>query len=538
MRNIFLLLLVMFIAAVSAFAGEVGCPVGPVDYSYCKGHNFSEGNAYPYIEDIQTSGVVVGTTEVTVMTTCQTLPGDPTTDPTRRELRSTGTFNALLRAFLRIDAVSGAAPGARFNVRFLIDGVEVGGATRFIRMKPESTAALLPQGDDFNATAHGIIAGNHLFEVKARMVDGGTMRVGLAWLTAQGSPIAYPSGRSVLDGAVNITGTWAPITDTLRFTVPAGQTYDIFPQAYFQYRGGTPGDHLSVGFGLKRRTDTQYAPSIRNSELAVNCPLKDANGACFWPTVDSARDGINISDHLFGIGPGDWDLVLYAVNRNMRTTTVAYRQIELIAFPASAGARAHLLKSPDGTLVNQEFLSAPVLVSSTTTGPQPLYAETEVCGPWTKLAVMDVPASPVGVDENWVGEGYLEIVGRAGGDWTEPDIEMLVEASGQNTPVDFGLQTLSIGNGRQAVFFFIEAGRWGNTDATPVDGIGNTLTLWARKRVEADGNPNPANNAPTCAFTQGQFVRTGTRRDASFTVGKRYMAVKLVPLGTCFHFNP
>lgn len=41
----------------------------------------------------------------------------------------------------------------------------------------------------------------------------------------------------------------------------------------------------------------------------------------------------------------------------------------------------------------------------------------------------------------------------------------------------------------------------------------------------------------SCAFTQGRFVRTGTRRDAGFTAGKRYMAVKLVPLGSCYHHS-
>lgn len=531
------LIAVASVAAFSASAGEVGCPEGPTDYSYCAGHNFTEGNGYPYVEDIQSTGVIVGNTETTVMTTCATLPGDPTTDPTRRELRSTTAFHALLRAYIRIDSVSGAIPGARFHVRFLVDGIEVGGATRFIRMTPDSTAPLLPQGDELNATAHGLAAGNHLFEVKARMVDGGSMRVGLAWITAQGVPSSFPSGRSVISTSTTITASWAPITDTLHFTVPVGQTVDIFPQAYFQFQGGTPGDHISVGFGLKRRTDAQYAPSLRNPELSVKCPLKDANGQCFWPSVDPARDGINITDHFFDVGAGDWDLVLYAINRSGRTTTVAYRQIEFVAFPSSGGNKAGKVKaSGEPGAIEQEYIGTPVTVSSTAgDADQPLHSESNVCGPWTKIAVLDVPASPAGSEENWVGGGYVEIVDRAGGDWTEPDIEVLVEATGP--PNDFGQQIVSLGNGRHAIFFHIDAGRWGNTDGGDQDGIGNRLTLWVRKRVEADGNPDPS-TGPSCAFTQGQFARTGTRRDASFTVGKRYMAVKLVPLGTCYHYNP
>ncbi|HVG25804.1 MAG TPA: hypothetical protein VND45_16730, partial [Thermoanaerobaculia bacterium] len=319
-------------------------------------------------------------------------------------------------------------------MRFLIDGVEAGGATRFIRMKPGSTAPLLPQGDEFNATAHGVTAGNHLFEVKARMVDGGTMRVGLTWMTAQGVPSSAPSGKSVISTSTTITASWGPITDTLHFTVPAGQTYDLFPQGYFQFQGGTPGDHISVGFGVKRRTDAQYAPSLRNVELTVQCPLKDASGQCFWPSIDPARDGINMMDHIFDVGPGDWDLVAYAINRSGGMTPVGYRQIEFVAFPGSAGNKAGKVKASGNPGETEgEYLSSPVTVSSTAgSSDQPLYTESNECGPWTKIAVLDVPSSASGSAENWVGGGYIEILDRAGGDWTEPDIEVLVEATGQN----------------------------------------------------------------------------------------------------------
>jgi hypothetical protein len=527
---------VVLMHALSVAAGEFGCPAGTSKYSCCVGHNFSEGNGYPYVENIQTTGVTVGSTEVTVTTACGAIPGDPPTDP-RRELRSTSAFNTLLRAMLRIDAVSGANPGARFAVRFLIDGVEVGGATRFIRMKPDSTLPLLPQGDELNATAHNLSAGNHLFEVKARMVDGGTMLVGLSWITAQGVPASHPSGRSVIDASTSITPSWTAVTATLGFTVPEGQAYDIFPQAYFQFQGGTPGDHISVGFGLKHRTDSTYPPSLRNAELSVNCPLKDANGQCYWPTTDSARDGINIQDHLFNVGAGDWDLVLYAINRDGRTTSIAYRQIEFVAFPVDAGVSVGRLKSPDDLTTDFEYLSSPVTVSSEIgSSDQPLYIENNECGPWTKIAVLDVPASPANIDVDWVGEGYIEILGRESGDWIEPDIEIDVEATGMNVANDFGQQVLSIGAGRQAIFFHINAGRWANVDTAPIDGIGNRLTVWIRKRVEVDGQ-SPG-GPTTCVFTQGQFGRTNGRHDASFTVGKRYMAVKLVPLGSCYHHNP
>ncbi|HVG25803.1 MAG TPA: hypothetical protein VND45_16725 [Thermoanaerobaculia bacterium] len=88
------------IAAYAASGAEVGCPAGPTDYSYCAGHNFTEGNGYPYVEDIQSTGVIVGSTETSVMTTCATLAGDPTTDPTRR----TAEHGRLSRATPRLPA--------------------------------------------------------------------------------------------------------------------------------------------------------------------------------------------------------------------------------------------------------------------------------------------------------------------------------------------------------------------------------------------------------------------------------------------------
>jgi hypothetical protein len=77
------------------------------------------------------------------------------------------------------------------------------------------------------------------------------------------------------------------------------------------------------------------------------------------------------------------------------------------------------------------------------------------------------------------------------------------------------------------------------TDATYAPSIRNSeMTVnCPLKDANGDGNPNPS-TGDHCAFTQGQFVRTGTRRDASFTVGKRYMSVKLLPLAGCYHHNP
>lgn len=530
-RKLYFIVAIFLMLAPASLRADTTCGM-----PFCFGHLFTtpvpddgnSGNNYPYFEDINDRKIIsVGTTETTVQTFCAPLSGE--TGTVRSELRTPGSlsaykknFNVLLRAYIRIDKVIGVPAGGRYGVRFYVDGVEVGGATRFIRMQPTGTLPLLPQGDTFNASAQGLSPGNHRVELKAYVVpnDGGTMKIGLSWVTGQGVPVDYPAERRVNAAAATIGPLWTAITDELTVNNTSDQDIDIYPQAYFQFQGGTPGDQISLGFGLKKTTDANYPSSVHNSEIAVPCPLKDGSGNCYWPTGDPARDGVNISDNLFVYnGQGgpfpiaahtSYKLVLFAINRSGRTATVAYRQIEYMSLPSST-SRA------------ENYATDTVLVSNGNSSDQPVWGEHTTCGLWTRLLTVNVPASNGTL--NWIGEGYIEFLGRGEndnhlneGDWNAPDVEVLVEPTGQPVGTDFGQYIISLPRDRYGFYFHLDGAWWGNS------GLGNTMTVWVRKR-----------KGTSCAFTQ--CASRPSSGNATFRVGKRYLSAKTVPAANCYQYD-
>jgi hypothetical protein len=495
LKRSLLALVLLLLATQSALAISYCCD------GKCQGHNYTNGSSYAWVESISPSSTSVAASETSLMPACM-IGGTA-----RQELRSAVQFNALLRATVRIDCLTGVPAGGRYGVKFYVDDVERGGTMRFIRMQPgTSPSPLLPQGDTFGAVALNLPAGQHKFEVKAYLVDGGTMTVGLAWLTAQGAPVNLVSGqtnnltaaRNVIDTATTITDQWAPVTGALRLTNNTSGNVDVYPLAQFQMQGGTPGDKIQVGFGFKRSTDSTYPSSDRTSAFEVPCPLKDGSGQCFWPTIDGARDAINIYDHKFSLPPGDWDVTLWAINRTAgHTTTVGFREIEFVYFPQN-GTQA-------------DTIGTTTTIVDSNTGV--VFDPNDPCGNgWTKIAEVTVPARSQETYD--LGEGYIEFLGRGiddagtnAGDWSDPDIEVQVtlDTPGGVTPLEWGSRIVSLPSGYHGMYFVIESAPVGLTN-------GATYKLWVRKRTSP------------CAFTVCAGRHSSGR--TTFRVGKRYMSIR------------
>jgi hypothetical protein len=481
-RSLIRRFLVLLAIALSA-AGQ-DCGYQP----YCDGHNFTGPSAYPHAEDHRPGWVAVGPALTTLMTACPPLEGDLPGSPTRNEIRATAPVHVLLRAALRIDDLEDVPPGGRYSVHFLVDGIERGSAMRVLKA--------LPQGDVFHAIALDVPAGNHYYEVKARTLDGGSFTAALVWTHAFGVPAVNPAGRGLREAPAEITGRWTEITDRLRISNKTGGNLDVLAQASLQFTGGTPGDRISVGFGLKPADDAVYPPSPRNSDFAV-----------------VERDGISIFDHKLSVGPGEWDLVLYAINRNGRTATAASRELAFAAIPAAAGVAA-------------EYQNATPVVVDTRKGvvPHPVLNNVdpwEDCGKWTLLDEFQVPPSS-GPDSVWTAQGYVEFLGRSGGEWDEPDVEVVFQLiTNDPTPVttEGGIHRLAIPRDLHGYSLFTDAGTWGNKR-------GNTIRVWARKRWGRN-----------CGFRVGQIKRVDTGH-ATFRIGRRYFVFKQVPAGNCYNYNP
>ncbi len=518
MNRFFPLLLACLLFTPNVFAGSCA-------YSYCAGHNFADNTSYPHVEDIDVYAYnqPVGSTFQSILsTTCSTITGDRTGSPIRNEIRANTAVNVLLRAYIRIDGVTSVPAGGRYNIKLYVDGTEVGGAERFVEMMPgTSTSPMLPQGQVFNGVATNLASGPHYYEVKAQMIDGGTMKIGLAWLHAVGSPTSYPAGRVVTDASATIGSSWTQITSPITFSNNTGANIDILAQANWQFQGGTVGDRISVGFGLKPHTQSTYPSSTRNSDFEIKCPLKDGSGNCYWPTIDTARDGINMFDYMLDVAPGTWDIVLFAINRNGHTnTTVGYRELEFASFSSSVGARGEV---SGGQSTNT------IVVDTQTTQTQPttsLGDSPATCGNWTLLDTITLPSTTG--EYLWTASGYIDFEGRGSdgthsddGVWDDPDIEVTFEAitGDSSASAEFGAHRLSLPKDLHGYYLYTDAGTWGNT-------AGNTIKVWARKR-----------HGTNCAVDVDKFTRSNTG-NAKFRVGRRYYIFKLVPAGSCYQFNP
>lgn len=471
--------------AVASGAAAQDCGYQP----YCGGHNFTGPGAYPHAEDHRPGWIAVGPALTNLMTDCPLLDGDRAGSPTRNEIRATAPVHVLLRAALRIDDLQRVPRGGRYSIHFYVDGVERGSAIRVLKM--------LPQGDVFHAIALDVPAGNHYYEVKAKTLDGGTFTAALVWMHALGVPATNPAGRVMSEGRAAITGSWTQITEPLRIANDTGGNLDVLTQASLRFQDAREGDRITFGFGLKRASDMDYPPSARNSELAV-----------------VERDGISIFDHNLSVGPGEWDLVLYAINRNGRTATVVSRELAYAAIPSGAGVAA-------------EHQNDTPIVVDTRKGVVPDPALNNVdpwqdCGKWTLLDEFQVP--PSSGASVWTAQGYVELPGRGwiAGAWDDADVEVvfqLITNDDARVATEAGIHRFALPRGLHGYSLFTDVGTWGNT-------AGNTVRVWARKRW-----------GEKCGFRAGKIARTNSGH-ATFRVGKRYFVFKQVPAGSCYNYNP
>jgi hypothetical protein len=454
------------LAAATAHAQGL-CPA--LDHCVNAGHQFTKGSLFPYSEDITPSvnepirDIVVRKDDgwTVLQSGCVGNNYD--------NVLSGGNANLRLLGYLRIDDAT-AAPGAQFEVQFLIDGQPRGWYRRAFQ-------GLLPQGDHFNAVVPLLARGSHRFEIQVRLDDDGSLTFGQQVTTSIGVPSNYPALSQTNKRQFVVTGRWQQASDTVVFDNDSGGFIDLMAQAYFQFDEGTPGDQISVGFSI----DGQH--SAHTSDVAA---------PPFYP------DGINVFDHIAGVPPGRHTLAFWLVDRNGRRLTVSNRQIEMISFPAGTNS-----DRPDQPLLADAIATEPVFVSTDATDQPPFQGEiSQMCGGWTKVLEYTMPPSAGGF--NYTGDGFVELLGTADGRTTEADIaiEAIAWDGGES---DMHWVHFSVPPGRSQIYIYADSLGW--------DDAGETIRLWMR--------------TSTCNHSSG----------AAFTVGKRYLALKLVPVDGTSCYN-
>ncbi|HYC92432.1 MAG TPA: hypothetical protein VEO54_24705 [Thermoanaerobaculia bacterium] len=161
---------------------------------------------------------------------------------------------------------------------------------------------------------------------------------------------------------------------------------------------------------------------------------------------------------------------------------------------------------------NTIWSSGPTVINSSVKPLQsPLSGAGEPAGYWYPVtAEVSIPSSAAD-NLNWTGGGFIEVLGRSGS-WNVQRAEMMIETYhvdpvGGLRVTDMMWVPVSIPPGRGYIYFFSEAFNYNNR-------YGNKMRIWMRQAwPNTDGPPH----------------------DDTFTIGKVYAAMKLVPMtnGRC-----
>jgi hypothetical protein len=489
-----------FLAVLLLLAAATTASSTPYECGTCPGHFFLQQSDYPYSEDILLSDLPLSFDWQTVLSGCVTAKNSSHSDVALNGVNySTAVAtNAQLRGYI---AVKSGTPGVRYEVRFVRKAVgsetilqTYGWYVRQIR------SSGFDQGEFFFSSIQNLPAGQHRFELQARIIDGGySMSIGPRWMSLQGVPSdgmapglqsRYPSDSQTQSASYTITGTWsASVLPTLTFS--NSQPIDIFPQAYFEVNGGTAGDQISFGFQLDSEPTSR-----RVSDAAAPTTF----------TGFATREGINIADHIENVPAGTHTLKLWAISRTGRPVTVSWRAIEFVSFPLDNGTNGlQFTQYPVATPAQ------PVKDSSVLPSQSPKAGNGAPFGYWQPVTdEFSFNPDPAGVSWlDWTGEGYIETLGRSG-TWSDTRAELMIEtyhwdtSQNQYMITDMAFVPVNIPPGRGSIHFFSEAFAWGNV-------YGNKIRVWMRKVVPVAGD--------------------------TFTVGKVYMSMKLVPTtnGQCYY---
>jgi hypothetical protein len=329
----------------------------------CRGHFFTLGNDYPYFEDVDIwSQKVVGTTEQTLHSSCFDYPEVPGTPPPSGLLQSTALFNAVIRAYVRVDCFYDMpSTPDRYELKLYVDGVQIAGATKLAKRIPGTSQFMVPQGEIITGLATNLSAGTiHHVEVRAVMVDGGSAKFAVAYMTAQGVPATYPATKVLAAPSLTVSSSWVQASSTA--TIATSGTKDVILQAYTQFAGGTPNDAVEYEFKYKKSADSTWT-GLGVTTAAVPCPI-DAGASCA-PFAYPA-DSTPVLDHKYSLNFGavstNWNFALFARNVSGHTTTLAYRHIEVFTMP-STGVTGQVEIVPP--------ITGPTIVYPEGTSPQP-----------------------------------------------------------------------------------------------------------------------------------------------------------------------
>lgn len=439
------------------------------------------GVEWPYCEDIASGSFLpFGRTTVAydpgggwtpIQSGCLTLG--------ERNLAASTRFHAILRAQPTIlrDPAPTAAAGAAYEVQLRLGATRNDPHARIAATELRRLRGKYPQADHVGGIVPGLPPGAYVYSLWARLLDPGSITFDNTWTSAQGVPAAAgDAARETEAAAQTIDTAWRAAGRPL-VTTPAGlaPAVDMILGASFRIIDGTPGAGVQVTFAVE------------------DSPQPAQFGEVTIPTA--LPDGVNVFDSRSGLADVPHFVQLY-----LRTTAgkamIVDTTVEYATFPVSGHIPA---------MATSGVATDAITVQDVDQGEQP-QDQTGIsgsCGLWTKILDFEVP--PHGAEFNWLYQGFVQLsgdyAGTPQGDLAIENIAIRSDGS-LGTSVDHGVT--SIEAGPDGIYITGEAYRWGNWN-------GNRVRVWARRRTFCDGD------SP----------------EGAFTVGRRWLTVKLTPVEGC-----
>jgi hypothetical protein len=390
-------------------------------------------------------------------------------------------INLLLRASFRLAyaPVPAAAPATRYEVQLRVGTSAADEHPRIAATETRAIGDHLPRSERFAATLQDLPAGNYVYSLWFRLLDGtpaNHVTLQLQWITAQGVPNTFPSVRRFAAFDDVVRDAWQPVGMELRFrgTHPLEA---VLQSAFIVDEAESEQSTLTFGWTIDDRdVDT------RGGTIAV-------------PTYLPSSEVV--FDVLEALEPGEHVVRLYARSSG---GAVRLRRVvtELVSFPVERA-------KPLIPLLAVAERNDPVIVTTSGSDVQPA-AMSSVCGRWTKL--LDLELEPADSNFSWTLSGYVETLGVDGSGYVQVGIEAEhLEPTAADPNVlfdartDMGMFELQVQPGHDGAFFYGDCSKWGNGR------FGNRMSLWLR-RIEG------CNDAPF---------------GGTIVVGRRWLAMKLLP---------
>jgi hypothetical protein len=429
MRSIQMPFLLAAFLLTPASAWALGQCTSPATSCLTNGHHTFTATDYPYTEDISGGTPVLDPITLTGLASTFTEIEGGCVDIGGLNLNGTQAFNALLRAMVQVQSTT-AAPGARYEVQLVVDGVEYGWYVRRLRGK-------YPQFDVYTGTAPALPAGSHAYTVVARLLDAGTITLSNTYTSAFGSPVTNPSVKSVDGSQISISNTfYQPVTDTVSFT--NSQPVDFVIQGYFQVNSGTAGQTINIA---------PFLDGVRQAPITTIA------------VPPYLYEGANFLSVLPNVAAGSHTLV-WEVVTNLNTTVFSNRAIDGVAFPAST----YQLLAQSTSALTVQSQASPI-------GPQPTYLDT-ACGYWTNILSGTIAADSSSY--NQVYEGFVNFTGASTGSSSYGQLWWETYFTSPPAGTDGGNHGIEIVPFAGGVYLV------GDTMDFAENGV-ETVNLWARK---------------------------------------------------------